>query len=181
MNLSSRRSRGLAVTLSIAVFLSGCSSSGVREHRERDTQPSITVKPYWEASSGDKFLVGGLVCELKRAEGNGRVPVATKTSSAKEPVTFTDLEPGRYRVAVRGGSFEKVSEEVDLGKRRRATVTVDVEAAETKRELADAAEAFGEGALFVEEVVGQAVVVIAIVGFALAVDALLDDDDDDDD
>jgi hypothetical protein len=169
--------RSVCVLLIAALGLTGCSTT-VKEHDADGVAPSVTVKAYWE-HDGEKYLVAGLFCQLVSQAGGEPELIAQGETSAEQPLVFTDLEPGRYRLIVRGVEVNKVAEEFVVPRSRRVTVRIDVDALETEREVAEVAGAVGEGALYV--MAGAVIVPIAVIGLVLIVGLLASADDDDDD
>jgi len=166
--------RPTAAALVVALGLLGCRTTSVQEHDAGDVAPSVRVKAYWTDDVGEKRYVGGLLCQLVRHEGEPEL-VASEYTATEEPLYLGDLEPGRYRLVVRGGGFEKESEEFEVRPGKRVTVRVDVEAAETRKAVGDAVTT---GLTVAGGVVLVSVVVAVLV---LAADDDEDEDEDGDD
>jgi hypothetical protein len=167
--------RSLGVVVALAVLLAGCPASNVTEHSSGDAPPSVTVKALWKDFDGKSWNVSGVVCELQRIEGQLKTPVLAETTTTSAPLVFPDLKPGRYRLKARGQTFDKISEEFTLALGQRATVRIDVEAAETRRHLKEAGDNVVKGTIMVVAATGAIVLLGAVIVLAVAADSSKDD------
>lgn len=177
-SLRARRMTSLALLPGLTLV--SCRATRVNEHDSQGLAPSVQVRARWDSGKGH-HLVGGLLCQLvQKVEGQEPRLAASLTTTHESPLLFSDLEPGRYRLVIRGAGEEKLSEEFELRPGRRVTVRVAVKAAagDGFKDVGEALAAVGKGALIVAAVVGVVVLVGAIV---VGVVLLGDDEEEDED
>ena len=168
--------RALALILSLAIVVTGCTTTSVQPHEAKNEKPAVHVKALWADAGGKKYLVAGIEYQLRRIEGQERKTIATAVSTTEAPVRFADLAPGRYRLSVRGQSFERISEEFQVRDGQRVTVRIDVNAAEARQRAKETAEKIAEGTLTVLTVTGVVILVTAAVAALVVVEASSSDD-----
>ncbi|MBI2932240.1 MAG: hypothetical protein HYY16_11360 [Planctomycetes bacterium] len=154
--------RATAAILSACLALQGCSVVDVSERETGGEKSSLALV----AVKGD-HLRRGYGFKVTR---DGRE--VARGVSQTQPLVISDLEPGEYRVRIKGERISREDVDVVLRAGRETTVKLDVGAARRVARTNGALQDIGMGALYV---VGAVVYVTVYVG-VLLLEAWADDD-----
>jgi len=167
--------RWVSLLLCMALMLQGCSGVSYCYRENEGDRSALQIHPFWERSGDDKYLVGGLnviltplkLLNKSRSTAGDRREAVTTT---EEPLLFTDLEPGIYRLLIYLNEITHVSETIELKEGKCLAVRVDVEGIKQRGGFFGSLEDIGEGMGEVVVVIGAVVVVIGVVALWIYAD-----------
>jgi len=137
---------------------------------------AVEVFPYWADKAGNKHVVPGARVALFDPAADPYRPLLEGGTSSEESLTFRDIAPGKYVLAVYLEGERYAYEDVELLPGKRLSVSINA-ASQGPHSIGDAVMRAGEGTAEVIKCIFIGAAVVAFVALCLWASAEADADE----